>query len=59
MAFYDISRSGLHLPGTAKTNLTASVAAMSPPSPGKVTGLADLQSAGQGISSGKEIFFLF
>jgi hypothetical protein len=38
MAFYGISREGLHLSGTAKTNLTASVATRFG-RPGKVTGL--------------------
>src|SRR5689334_9048027 len=59
MAFYDISRGGLHLPGTAKTNLTGSVATVFRP-PGKVTGLVNLQSAPQRISSQDlEFSFIF
>jgi hypothetical protein len=58
MAFYDISRDGLHLSGTAKTNLTGDVATAFRRH-GKVTGLVNLQSAVQRISSHKQEFSFF
>jgi KaiC/GvpD/RAD55 family RecA-like ATPase len=58
MAFYDISRGGLHLPGTAKTSLTGGVAAGSRRA-GKVTELVNLQSAAQRLSSQEREFSFF